>query len=350
MKNRLGCLSVSGIVVAVVLLLGTVAWVLVGGGGIFSPGSLSAKSTGNILGGVSSHAPLGPRCDACHTAPWSSQTMADRCVACHADVGQQLSSKTGLHGKLPGLSSSPTCRGCHTDHHGPGGALTVVDEATFPHEATGYSLRGHVRTSAGRAFVCADCHPQGLGRFSQAVCISCHDAMDSAFMTRHEAAFGSDCLPCHDGTGRGTADFDHSRLPFKLTGAHVNLSCDRCHKSSGSMAALRSTPSDCYSCHAKSDRHGGRFGKQCGQCHSTAEWAGATFDHSVFPIDHGAEGGQNACTVCHPQDVSTYTCFGCHRHTPANVVAGHEGRSLAQLTNCLQCHRGGGRGGGGGGD
>ena len=40
---------------------------------------------GAVLGGVSSHAALGADCAACHTAPWSSQSMDDLCLACHTD-------------------------------------------------------------------------------------------------------------------------------------------------------------------------------------------------------------------------------------------------------------------------
>jgi hypothetical protein len=132
-------------------------------------------------------------------------------------------------------------------------------------------------------------------------------------------------------------------LTFKLIGKHVNVPCNDCHTNVGSFQDLRNTPQDCYSCHAKDDNHKGTFGQECGQCHNPTGWANATFDHSIFPVSHGAN-GQGACTTCHPNGVTTYTCFGCHQHTPASVVGGHEGKSLAQLTNCIACHAGG-RGG-----
>jgi hypothetical protein len=49
----------------------------------------------------------------------------------------------------------------------------------------------------------------------------------------------------------------------------------------------------------------------------------------------------HTCQTCHPNGTSTYTCLGCHFHTPANVQAQHEGQSASQLANCIRCHPGG---------
>ena len=164
-------------------------------------------------------------------------------------------------------------------------------------------------------------------------------------MRQHDAAFGTQCVTCHDGTGRFGADFDHSKLPFKLTGKHAGLACTRCHPNTGSSQALKNTPSDCYSCHAGNDKHQGSFGRLCGQCHSTDAWTGAKFDHSTFPIDHGSRQQTSTCQTCHPTSLQTYTCFGCHAHDPGRVQAQHEGRSLSQISDCIRCHAGGRKGG-----
>ena len=265
MNDRPALLSVTGIVVAALLLAGVLAWTLAAGPVLFSPGPLNAQAKARPLGGVSTHAQLAGDCGACHPAPWSSQTAADKCVACHADIGSQIAAKTGLHGGLVGKLSSPTCRGCHPEHNGPAGKLTVIDESTFPHDLTGYSLNGHQRTSKGVGFVCSDCHPTSLSQFDVATCAACHTAINASFMSTHETTFGKDCLPCHPGNG-------------------------------------------------------------------------LKFDHRIFPMDHGSNEQKATCKTCHPTNTSTYTCFGCHRHTPTNLVAGHEGRTLADLQNCIRCH------------
>jgi hypothetical protein len=273
--------------------------------------------------------------------------MADKCMVCHTKVKSEIQAKDGLHGRLVGEQASPTCKGCHPDHHGPKGALTDIDEATFPHELTGYSLRSHRKKADGGKFTCVDCHPKGLSNFDQTVCIDCHDKLDAGFMTRHQATFGKDCLPCHDGTGRNGANFDHSKLPFKLSGKHSSVACEKCHTNAGSLADLQKTPQNCFACHAKDDKHNGTFGQDCGQCHTTATWKNAKFDHTIFPVNHGSQEITPTCKTCHPNDTGTYTCFGCHAHTPGNVVGEHEGKPLSALTNCIQCHQGGRKEGGG---
>ena len=213
-----------------------------------------------------------------------------------------------------------------------------MDASTFPHDLTGFSLAGHQRTATGSKVTCGGCHPAGLVRFDQATCRECHATLNPGFMRRHERTFGGECVPCHDGADRFGAGFDHDRLPFPLSGKHAQVACDKCHANAASLQALQSTPRECVACHTKNDKHHGTFGRDCSQCHSTGTWANAKFDHSIFPIDHGSTEQKATCATCHPKDPSSYTCFGCHRHTPASVLASHEGRPLDSLTDCVACH------------
>ena len=150
-SNRLGCLTGSGILAIFITTFVIAGYVYASGGLLFNPGPLSAKS-GVPLGGVSSHAEIAGNCKACHTAPWERATMADRCVACHADIAFQIQSVTDLHGKLMHDNPGLTCRHCHSEHHGANAQLTTIDETVFPHEAVGFSLNGHQLTSAGLPF------------------------------------------------------------------------------------------------------------------------------------------------------------------------------------------------------
>ena len=256
------------VLVAAVTLVGILVWMLLQGQTLFSPGGLNAQAKTQTLGGVASHAQLGGGCGACHGAPWSTRTMADRCIACHADVGTQISGKGGIHGGLMAAMGSPACSACHSEHLGANGPLT--------------------------------------------------------------------------------ANFNHDNFPFKLTGAHVNVPCQLCHTTATSLQDLQNTPQDCYSCHAKDDHHNGTFGTDCGACHNTTSWANATFDHTIFPLNHGTNQQASTCTTCHPNsNFSTYTCYGCHFHTTASVMSDHEGQSLASLADCIRCHPGGRSAGGG---
>ena len=69
------------------------------------------------------------------------------------------------------------------------------------------------------------------------------------------------------------------------------------------------------------------------------------FNHSIFPVNHGTDQQQSTCQTCHPNGPSTYTCFGCHFHTPANVMSIHENHNLAALQDCIRCHPQGRQGG-----
>lgn len=190
MKRSLGCLSRSGLVAALLALVFLAGAGLVFGGRLFSPGALSARGRGQVLGGVRSHAETGGQCSACHVAFWSSETMSDRCMLCHTDVRAQLRDPNSLHGVVVGSGEIQSCYHCHPEHRGNDAQLTTLDPSTFPHQATGYSLQGHQRTAEGLRFGCTDCHGEELAHFDRTRCADCHWSLDGAYMQAHESAFG----------------------------------------------------------------------------------------------------------------------------------------------------------------
>ena len=163
-------------------------------------------------------------------------------------------------------------------------------------------------------------------------------------MREHEAAFGKDCLACHDGSGRTAVD--HSKFAFKLTGKHAGVPCERLPLgrpvAAGLPAARRRTATRAT---PRTTSTTAPTAGTAASCHSADGWDDVTFDHKVFPLDHGSEEQKATCQTCHPDGTDTYTCYGCHEHTTANVVGEHEGKSLAELTDCVRCHQKG-RGGG----
>ena len=200
-KNKaLGRLSLGSLATglfALILLLGIG---LVWGGQLFSPGPLNAQGEGETLGGVTSHAETSGRCSACHVALWSNETMSDRCVLCHIDVANQLRDPTSLHGVVMRSGEIQSCVHCHPEHRGNDAQLTTLDPATFPHEATGFSLQSHQQMADGTPFACADCHGEDLTHFDPARCAVCHQEMST------DCTPGADCLTCHDGQGERSAD------------------------------------------------------------------------------------------------------------------------------------------------
>ncbi len=70
-KKPYGCLTVPGLVTALLTVLVVVVVGQVHGGVLFSPGPLNAQS-GAMLGSVTSHAELSGRCTACHAYFWQT--------------------------------------------------------------------------------------------------------------------------------------------------------------------------------------------------------------------------------------------------------------------------------------
>jgi hypothetical protein len=314
-NNRLGCFSPSAIVTALLTLAVIAGIMLSRGNGMFSPGALNAQ-TGSIVGGVSSHAEIGGKCRLCHTAPWDSATMAERCADCHSDIVADMSKIAKAHGAMLHKDPNLTCRHCHPEHRGATVSLTLDSaRVDFPHDVMGYPLSGHALTVANEPFACEDCHPQSVKQFDQATCVDCHLKIDKAFTQAHSVSWGKDCLACHDGVDTYNKHFDHGKVPFALLGAHVNVDCYTCHTQARSLVDLQSLPRDCFSCHQKDEPHAGRFGSDCAECHTMNAWKPATFDHNLAAFKLEGKHIEVACEDCHPvdpQQVMSTECFACH--------------------------------------
>jgi hypothetical protein len=329
MRRPLGCMTFSALVAAVLVGVAILIAAVASGNGIFSPGQLSAVANGSPLGGVSSHADLAGRCDACHPPALSSGRMGELCLACHAQVQQELASKAGLHGRL--LATTTNCRDCHTDHRGATAALTLADPRVFPHEQTGYALTAHKLSGQGGGFGCRDCHPGSPVSFTAPTCAACHQSLDAPFMAQHTATFGTVCLACHDGVDSYGKTFDHATYP--LSGGHEQVKCGACHQQATTIAALRATSTECVACHAARDVHEGRLGTSCAECHSLATWTDATIDHDRTRY---ALVGRHVGTLCESCHVDRHwtgigtTCRSCHTKDDP-----HGGQFAG---DCAACH------------
>jgi hypothetical protein len=333
-SNRLGCFSPSAIITALLTLAMIVGIASARGNGMFSPGALNAEQ-GIEIGGVSSHAATLGSCEACHVAPWSSERMADRCANCHTEMASDMTKIAKAHGEMNHDNPNLGCMHCHPEHRGLSAPLTLASaRAEFPHDVMDYSLAGHKLTAANQPFICEDCHAENLTRFDSAACVDCHRGLDAQFTDTHLTAWGKDCLACHDGVDTYNRHFDHGKVPFALTGAHVNVDCYTCHAAARSLSDLQSAPRDCLSCHREDEPHEGRFGADCLACHTVDAWTPSTFDHdqSAFKLD-----GKHVdvdCEECHqtaPQTGMVRACADCHEKDDA-----HAGRfTLA----CGACHK-----------
>ena len=331
-RNKLGCLTFSGILSVIITVLAIAGVAYARGGLLYSPGALNAQS-GKMLGGVTSHAETGGKCEACHTAPWSSASMAERCVDCHGDVALQMQNVLALHGAMYQDNPKLECRNCHPEHRGVDAPLTAMDGGEFPHELLGFSLNGHKRTVQNEAFTCADCHQEDISTFATDSCEACHRQMDAAFNQAHVLAYGAACLDCHDGVDRFGKSFNHTGFQFKLTGKHSEVACAQCHIDARKVADFQTSPQDCYACHRTDDPHEGRFGTNCGACHSPDGWQPAKFDHNLSDFKLQGAHAEIACKSCHENGVYKGTptdCYSCHQ-----LVDAHNG---SFGNDCSICH------------
>lgn len=354
-NKRPGCLTTSGFLAGILTILIVGAVGLLGGGVLFSPGQLNARTSATVgaypdqanltlksqlaplhpvtLGGVTSHAGLSNKCSGCHTGFWENASMADRCVVCHTDINAQKQDPATLHGNLKKNNPDLVCRNCHPDHKGAQAPLTDFKKVNLAHDAFGFATTAHKQRSDGTPFQCSDCHGQNYLKVDQAVCANCHQQLNAAFMPAHLQAHGTDCLACHDGIDTYGHNFNHNKVTFRLTGLHAQVTCEKCHPSAQTLAALRTTPADCASCHKPDDPHSERLGTDCAGCHQTAGWTPASFDHKLAAFQLQGKHTSVACESCHVNNVYKGTptdCVACH--TPDDQHNGQLG------TDCAQCH------------
>jgi hypothetical protein len=272
-----------------------------------------------------SHASL--ECEDCHkpAAAGHMQFVGQRadCSGCHMADFQAAKAPDHVAGGFP-----LDCMTCHStgDWH----------RARFNHDFTGFPLTG-----AHRAVDCASCHPGNVFTARSTACASCHQSnYDQTTNPAHAASgFSTQCQTCHTTTSWAGATFNHSGFP--LTGGHAGVPCASCH--SGGVYQGLSTA--CVSCHQSNydqttnpPHAASGYSTQCQTCHTTTSWAGATFNHSGFPLTGGHAG--LACASCHSsgvyQGLST-ACVSCHQTdyngttNPAHAAAGFS-------TQCQTCH------------
>lgn len=141
------------------------------------------------------------------------------------------------------------------------------------------------------------------------------------------------------------AKFDHLKVTgFALTGMHATLDCTACHVNN----KFKGTPAACFSCHqaayvATTDpgHLQANLPHDCGLCHTTVNWLGAKFNHTLY-TNYPLTGmhANVACTQCHVNGRYVGTpvdCYSCHK---ANFNATTNPNHVASgfPTDCSICH------------
>jgi hypothetical protein len=289
---------------------------------VWSNGKFNHATTGWALTGTHLTTP----CTQCHVNNNYKLTNT-ACVTCHqTDYNNAVSPVNHIAAGFP-----TTCDSCH--------GTVVWTDGKFNHTTTGFALTG-----AHATLQCTQCHVNNNYKLSSTACVTCHqtDYNNARTPVDHVAqAFPTTCDMCHDTTAWTNATFNHNNTPFPLTGAHTTVACANCHVNNN----YTTVPTDCYSCH-KTDYQGttnpnhaaAGFPTTCQTCHTTTSWAGATFNHTWFPTNHG--NAQGVCATCHTNssNYAVFTCTNCH--TQATTTQQHQGvrNFVWNSANCYQCH------------
>jgi len=95
------------------------------------------------------------------------------------------------------------------------------------------------------------------------------------------------------------------------------------------------TPTDCYACHKKDDKHKGRFSEACTGCHTEQDWKTLIFEHdrdTPYPLL-----GKHRIITCHSchkgtlyKDKTPIDCYSCHQSDDTHH------RKLG--SQCEDCH------------
>jgi len=265
-------------------------------------------------------------CVQCHVKPVFTN-VGLRCQDCHADI----------HKRQLGAN----CEQCHTVR-----GWTVSIQQVQQHNNR-FPLTG-----AHAAVDCDSCHKGAANSQFQTMstdCYSCHAAdYKSTTNPNHVASkFSLTCDSCHGTDNWLNAKFDHSTTGFPLTGLHAvpPRQCIDCHANNN----YNLTATTCVTCHLK-DFQGTtnpnhvslNFSQTCEQCHTTAGWSPATFDHSMvnFPLTGSHTVPPRQCTDCHANNnynLTSTTCVSCHIKDFQNSTnPNHVQDGFAQT--CEQCH------------
>jgi hypothetical protein len=234
------------------------------------------------------------------------------------------------HGKL-----QEECSTCHKSE----GWTPVRISPKFDHAKKGFPLTGAHATTA-----CRYCHTSLEFSQVQQTCAACHKDV-------HQGELGANCAQCHSNRSfldRSAMVRAHQTTRFPLSGAHLTADCESCHTpSSRGRLTFVNRPTTCVECHLSDyqatrnpSHQAGGFPKDCIQCHSTAAWPMARFDHSAtrFPLT----GAHRAviCQQCHGDGVykgKSTACVACHQ-TDYNGTNDPSHKAAGFSTDCVSCH------------
>ena len=241
----------------------------------------------------------------------------------------------------------------------------------FDHRATGFLLDG-----VHRDLSCESCHLDAVFKGTPRSCGVCHitgSRFNATPKTANHILTTNDCGACHDTTSfRPAIHFDHAQVLGTCAGCHngvlaqgegkthpaTSQACEACHtvmswnppKAVDHTQIPLAVAGFCIICHNGVQASGMnathlQTNGECGDCHLTSTWTGASFDHT---------GIVSGCSSCHNGTVAvgmaashmptSNLCEACHTtglgtRSPSWTPSLFDHAQTA-VTTCQTCHNG----------
>ena len=156
-------------------------------------------------------------CIECHMkeARWAFKNIGNACIDCHENIHKGFISEKYI--------PDNDCRKCHENEN--------WKTINFDHNLTKFELKGKHSISQ-----CGQCHNKELPGIAlkqqefkglSMECVHCHENIHG---TQFDVDGVSDCKKCHNFEKWGGDSYNHNNAAFKLDGAHVKVTCSKCHQ------------------------------------------------------------------------------------------------------------------------
>jgi hypothetical protein len=335
-----------------------------------------------------------------HAYACAGDLMGRNCAKCHPEhngrnfglinwggsVNQFDHGKAGY--RLEGKHGQANCRSCHQASHIPAEAKGLVYQKDLNRTYLGLSVQCsscHSDAHQGQLSTdCSRCHEttgwKGAARFehrqarfqlegahAKVACEKCHKpAGSSKTAIKYKGIPSEDCSPCHRDphinafksscktchvsqfdwkANKDSAVAKHEATKFPLTGKHMRVSCNSCHR--GADVGRPLVFAKCRDCHTK-DPHREQFasradGGDCSGCHTVEGFKPSTFgivQHNRTKFVLRARHAETKCDKCHVPDkagtiyrINEFSCSSCHRDVHESQFEGKP-----YLNRCESCH------------
>jgi hypothetical protein len=182
---------------------------------------------------------LATPCIACHKKQekWAFRKIGSLCVDCHKNEHKGFIQEK--------YYPKENCTECHI----------VKDWKTikFDHSVTKFKIEGaHAKQSCAACHYAKDKAGLRIQKFAE-LAVDCSGCHENTHAGQFDVNGKTDCTKCHGFEDWKKSIYDHNSSRFKLKGAHLKVTCEKCHKeetnSNGKFIQYKNNKILCSNCH-----------------------------------------------------------------------------------------------------